>query len=213
MMSPEIKKAIAGLIVIFIVIVGYFGSYLPMVKSMLFISAIQSFSGVRTIQDLEKNFSMPLDFYSPIGQEELVRNTTNTIVNILQNVSDPKGIVHLVNYVESYYNPIIERGKGMSFGQNLFVLGTINEVSFIRTGDKKYLTAAENYFKKEIVLGSKRPQGLYGLLDVYKFEDNKDAFKNVADQILGQWPNDSRTKKMVDEFLKTTSQDKENKNK
>lgn len=205
-MNQNIKKAIAVSASVFIALVAYYGSYLPMQKSMLFIDAMQKVSNAKTISDFEQTFSVPLDAPSPIGQEELVRSTANTVANSLQNVSDPRAVDELVKYIETYYQPIIARDKGMSFGQDVYLLGAMNEFAFIKTGDKKYLLAAEGYFKHETELGPKRPQGLYGLLDVYRMEGRIDDFKKVADQVLQQWPDDTRTKAIVDQVLKTAPQ-------
>ena len=89
-MNPAIKKAIAISASIFILFLGYYGSYLPMRKSMIFISVIQNTGGIKTLADFEQAFSEPLDYPSPIGQEELVRNTANMTVGSIQNIS-PEG--------------------------------------------------------------------------------------------------------------------------
>ncbi len=200
-MNKSARQIIAVSLSIAVLIVAYFGSYLPMVKSLTFISTMRQSGGVRTVQDLEQLFSVPLDYPSPIGQEELVRNLASTIAGTLGNISDPAVIKELVRYVESYYKPIIDRGKGMSFGQNLYLLGLINETAYLKTNDKKYLDAASAYFKKAYELGPKRPQSLYGLLDVYKAEGNIEAFKKIADQLLSQWPNDERSKAIISAVL------------
>lgn len=200
-MNDDLKKVIAVSASILIMLVGYYGSYLPMRKSVLFIASMQKTSNLKTIDDFEKNLSVALDAPSPIGQEELVRSMSNTIANSIQGVSDPKGIDELVRYVESYFGPIIARGKGMSFGQDMYVLGMLNEFAFIKTKEPKYLAASEKYFKRELILGPKRPQGLYGLVDIYRMEGNVDGFKTIVGQILSQWPNDARTKATYDEYM------------
>ncbi|MDO8664743.1 MAG: hypothetical protein Q7K44_04350 [Candidatus Liptonbacteria bacterium] len=204
-MNSDIKKSIAVSIAIFILLVAYYGSYLPMRKSMVFIETMQSSYKIKTTGDFESIFSVPLDYSSPIGQEELVRNMANTINGSLQGVSDPRAVGELVNYAEKYFGPIIARGRGMSFGQDVYILGMINEVAFLKTKEPKYLQAAEKYFKMEQVLGPKRPQGLYGLFDVYRLGGNVDEFKKIADQILSQWPNDARISTMINQALKSSS--------
>ena len=129
----------------------------------------------------------------------------NKMVNNIKNIPEKEGVVEMVRYIESYYEPIIKRGRGMSFGQNVYILGIINEYAFIKTGDKKYLEAAEKYFKQGQTLGPKRPQGLYGLLDIYKLKGDLVELKKVADQVLSQWPEDAMTRKTVDEILKVAT--------
>ena len=72
-MSTEIKKSIAVSIVVFIAIVAYYGSFLPMRKSMIFISTMQNSGNVRTILDFERDFSAPLDNNWPLGKKRLLR--------------------------------------------------------------------------------------------------------------------------------------------
>lgn len=196
-MNPTIKKAIAISASIFILLIGYYGSYLPMRKSMIFIGVIQNTGGIKTLADFEQAFSEPLDYPSPIGQEELVRNTANMTVGSIQNIS-PEGVDQMVNYIESYYEPIISRGRGMSFGQNLYLLGAINELAFLKTQKTKYIDDAEKYFTKALDLGPKRPQGLYGLFDVYRVKGDIPNATKVGEQILGQWPTDTKIKETLD---------------
>ena len=93
----------------------------------------------------------------------------------------------------------------MSFGQDVYILGMINEIAFLKTKEPKYLQAAEKYFKMGQTLGPKRPQTLYGLLDVYRMSGNIDAFKKIADQVLSQWPDDARTSNLVNQMLNSSS--------
>ena len=215
-MNSEIKKTIAGVVAVFIILMAYFGSYLPMRKSMAFIDTMKLLDEktkdgtpkIKTVDDLEQAFSTSLDHPSPIGQEELVRSVANTISNSLRGVQDPAAINKLVNYSEKYYKSIIERGRGMSFGQDIYILGMMNEIAFLKTSDKKYLEAAKKYFKESQILGPKRPQGLYGLIDVYRFEGDVDSFKKVAEQILSQWPTDEKVAEIINQALGGSSDSK-----
>ncbi|MBI4085276.1 MAG: tetratricopeptide repeat protein [Candidatus Liptonbacteria bacterium] len=204
-MNPEIKKIIAVSVTILIVIIAYYGTYLPMRKSMVFIDTMQLSGRVRTITDFENVFSVPLDYPSPVGQEELVRSVANTVANNVKNISDPRGVEELIGFIEKYYNPIIERGRGMSFGQDVYIMGMMNEFAYLQTREPKYLQNAERYFKQEQALGPKRPQSLYGLMDVYRLEGNVDEFKKIAEQVLRQWPNDARTKTFIEEMTENSS--------
>jgi len=207
-MNSQLKKAIAASATIFILFVAYYGSYLPMRKSMAYIEAMKSSSKIKTIGDFKKTFSVPLDYPSPIGQEELVRSMANTTNGSIQGVSDPRIVDELMNYTEKYFEPIIAKGKGMSFGQDAYILGMMNEVAFIKTKEPKYLQAAEKYFKMEQALGPKRPQGLYGLFDVYMLGGKFDEFKKVADQIMSQWPSDTRIADLVSQAMNASSSTK-----
>jgi tetratricopeptide (TPR) repeat protein len=204
-MNPMIKKSIAVAGSIALLGIAYYGSFLPLRKGMLFIETMQASAQVKTIDDFEKGFSEPLDFPSPIGQEELVRSMANTVLSSMQRVPDPRGVEEMIRYTEQEYAPIIARGKGMSYNQNLYLLGLINEYGFIKTGKQEYLDAATKYFEQSRELGPKRPQALYGLLDAYRLAGNLSSAKAVAQQILSQWPDDTKTQDTLNQIIASST--------
>lgn len=209
-MIHPVKKTIAVTTVAILAGLAYYGSYLPFRKSSLFIDAIGRLGSARTVADVEALFSVPLDAASPIGQEELVRNMTNNIFNfVAKNKDKPEFTPPLVDYVERYYRPIVARGKGMSFGQNLYILGALNEAAFLGTRDPRYLEAAQQYFEQGLSLGPKRPQFLYGLFDVYRLKGDVNRAKKIGEQILAQWPNDERARAALTELTDKTEAAKE----
>jgi hypothetical protein len=200
--NPLGKKIIAVVAIIFILYLAYYGSFLPLRKSQVFIETLKKLQTIRSYEEFEKAFSVPLNMPSPIGQEELVRNTSNIVLNLLQRGGgNPELVVALVDFLERYYNPILERGRGMSFEQNLYVLGAINELAFFQTNQVKYLLAAENHYSRGLELAPRRPQFLYGMFDIYRIEGNVLKAKAIAEQILEYWPNDSRTREALADFL------------
>lgn len=199
--SEELKKLIGILISVLILLVAYFGAFLPLRKSQIFIETLRSINSARSLADLQKMMSVPLDYYSPVGQEELVRNTANTMLGVVQQNSDPQIIANVVDYIESYYKPIVARGHGMSFEQNLYLLGAINEMAFTKTSQLRYLQDAHKYYSEGLALGPKRPQTLYGMFDVYRIEGNVEGATGVAQQIMKQWPTDARTQQALAQFL------------
>jgi hypothetical protein len=200
-MSPTLKRIIGVLAAIFILSIAYYGNYLPLNKSQTFIKTLQGLSSAHSLKEFEDMLSVPLAIPSPIGQEELVRNSANIAMNLVQQNNDPKTIGEIINFLEKYYQPIIDYGRGMSFEQNLYVLGTINEIAFVKTHQIDFLRAADKYFRKGLELGPQRPQFLYGMFDVYRTEGNVDASKQIAAQILSQWPDDARTQQGLEQFL------------
>jgi len=51
------------------------------------------------LQDLESKLSTPLDYPSPIGQEELVRNMANSILSFVQQSNDASSTAALIGYL------------------------------------------------------------------------------------------------------------------
>jgi hypothetical protein len=201
-MDRSIFKKIIGILAsVFIMSVAYYGSYLPLQKSQSFIATLQSLSSVKSLQEFEAKLSTPLDLPSPIGQEELVRNTSNITLNLVQQNNSSGTIGEVVSYIEKYYAPIIDRGRGMSFEQNLYVLGTINEIAFIKTHNLKYLEDAHKYYDEGLTLGPTRPQFLYGMFDIYRTEGNVDGARAIKDRILSEWPGDQRTIDGFNQFI------------
>ena len=207
-MNSVLPKTIGLLAVVFIGWLAYYGSYLPLVKSQAFISALRSARGLGSFDEFKSTVSATLDMPSPIGQEEHVRNTTSLALNIIGSADDPNLIAQVVDFVVGYYEPIAKRGTGMSFGQDMYILGALHETAFLKTRDAKYFERAKFYFEKGLELGPKRPQPLYGLFDIYRLEGNIQGTQKIVDQILGQWPEDERVKAGFAEFLERVKEAK-----
>ncbi|MCR4328824.1 MAG: hypothetical protein NUV53_04970 [Patescibacteria group bacterium] len=192
-MSPILKKIIAIVATLGLVYIAYYGSYLPLHKAQEYIRTMQGLDTVRTIDELERAFSVPLDLPSPIGQEELVRNTaTNVASSLARGVSDPEIAQELIRFVESYFEPIVLRGRGMSFGQDLYILGSLHRIAYDQGNDPVHLDAAIRFFSQGLDLSPQRPQFLYALLDVVRLKGDGESALAIAQQINAQWPNDGR---------------------
>jgi len=201
-MSDGVKKTIAIVVVAVIVFIAYYGSYLPYQKSKAHISAVTSLKGSFSVGEFKDTFSKALDLSSPIGQPELVRQLGSMSNSLVSQVGDNSAVIkELVDFVESYYEPILGRNPGMSIGQDFYILGSLNEQAFLYTGEVQYLNAAEKYFLLGQEFGPKRPQPLYGLFDVYRAMGNVEKVTEVANQILSQWPDDERVKALYESFL------------
>jgi len=209
-MNESNKKIVAVIASIVIVVMVYYGSFLPLRKSQVFISTMRSLGEAKTLNELKAKVSVPLDYLSPYGQEELVRQVASLITNIVsQSNTTPPIIDDLIAYLNTYYDPIINKGSGMSFNQNLYVLGSLNEVAFIRTNKVEYLMAAEKYFTRSHELGPKRPQALFGLFDVYRAKGDVAKVTEISNQILSQWPGEEKTRQAVKDFLDRISASQE----
>ncbi len=193
-MNPTVKKIIGLAATAAVFAVLYYGTWLPLDASMAFIGALRT--QVKSVSQFEQVFSPPLDLSasSPIGYEELVRNTGNTVLSIIQqNTSNPQVTEALLAYLESYYKPVVARGKGMSFEQNLYILGAANEIAYLQTKKPEYLNASIQYFNQGLALGPKRPQFLYGMFDALRMKGDVHDARIVGEQILSEWPTDMKT--------------------
>lgn len=206
-MDRTVKGVIAAIAIIFIIFVGIFGSYLPMRKAQMFIATLQGFSTQppTSLQDLETRLAAPLDYYAPIGQEELVRNTANNVLGFIQHGTDATTTHALVSFLMGYYKPILDRGRGMSFGQDVYLVGAVNEIAFAQTGDPSYLQDSLKYYMLGHELGPDRPQPLYGLFDVYRAMNDASGTVTAAQEILHNWPGDTRVEQSLAQFMTATS--------
>ncbi len=206
-MTRTTKQVIAVVTSLLILAVAAYGSYFPMRKAEMFIATLQSLqtSPVNSLNDLTARLSVPLDYPSPIGQEELVRNTANNILSFISQGADPTSTAVLVSFLNSYYDPIIARGRGMSFGQDLYLMGAINEMAYVHTGNPAYLADSQKYYEEGVELGPNRPQSLYGLFDVYRAEGNVESTTATGEKILSNWPSDTSIAGSLQAFLQASS--------
>jgi hypothetical protein len=202
-MSQTSKQIIAIVATIAILAVAWWGSYAPMRKAEIYIGTLQSLQAqpASSLQELESRLAVPLDYPSPIGQEELVRNAANNILGFVQQSNNATTTGALLSFLHGYFDPIIAQGKGMSFGQDLYLMGAIDEAAFVRTGNSAYLLEAQHYFEEANQIAPERPQGLYGLFDVYRFEGNVASATAVGDNILSLWPTDQNVRQGLAQFL------------
>ncbi len=190
--KDSIKKVFAVIFGIFVFIVMYYGTYLPYNKSQLYISFLQNRGNINSLMQLEQSADVPLGASSPTGQEELVRNFANTALDILHQNPNPQLSEAVINYMMSYYAPIIKNGRGINFTQNLLLAGTAYEIAGTNMKSAQYLGQAESYFKEGLALSPRRPQFLYNLFDLYLQEKRFSDAQSIANQILAYWPNDPK---------------------
>ncbi len=199
-----IKQVVAIVGSLFLLWLIYFGSYLPLKKSETFIITLQSMDNMRSIDDVKMAFNEVFAIPSPIGQGEAIRHFSSVILSTVQRFSAAQAPAteELLRYVESLYAPMMQDGRGMSFGQNLFVLGSMNEVAYVQTRNPKYLATSEKYYSLGHEMAPNRPQFLYGLFDLYRLQGDVDKTTAIANQITTLWPTDTKTQQLLDEFLK-----------
>jgi hypothetical protein len=201
MQNANIKAGIAIALSALIAVAGFYGNYLPFRKSQLYIQSTREAQGAKTLVDFEKAMSLSLDAASPIGQNELVRNVAGMILSIIGGAEGNTPLVDAsLKYITDYYAPIIERDRGLSFEQDLYILGLLHQKAFVITRNVSYLESAIAYYEKGYARGPKRPQSLYGLFDVYRMTGNVAQVDRVASQILEQWPNDDAIRNAYEKF-------------
>jgi len=198
-MSQTFKKLISTIIVFIALGMAYFGAYLPLRKGQLIIEAMRSLGSVKTVQDLENVLSEPLDFYSPVGQDESVRQVSAVISGILskQKTMPQDVAVVLINFVVGYFDPIISSGHGGNFSQDFLTLGQIYQTAGMNYNSDVYLNKAVEYYKRGLDYSPNRPQFLYNLLNIYIAQNDLKSAKEIGDIILKNWPQDEKIQEIV----------------
>lgn len=206
-MNKESKTIVAGIVAVAVLVVAYYGNYLPLRKSQSFIYATRVLASgkIQTLEQFRNVLEVPLNLESPVGHEEIVRNTANILLNQIRSTAPtPDQQKVMTNFVldiaKTYFDPLLARGKGMSFQQNLYIMGLLHQISYIQTKDMNYLVEAEKYYRTAHEAAPKRPQPLYGLFDVYRLMGNEAKVKEVSDNLLSLWPEDQNIKKGIEEF-------------
>jgi hypothetical protein len=198
------KQIIAISASFFILVMIFYGSYLPYKKSKTFIDSLNQLktTQIKSFEQFDNIVSSSLKINSPIGQEELVRQFLGIFPGFISQNENSEVIDVLVKYIKTYSDPILNRGKGLSFNQDLYLVTNLYLSAYQKTKDKKYLNEAKKYAELSYSLGPKRPQVLYSLFDIYRLENNMEKAKEIGNQILTYWPDDENVKAAYDELLK-----------
>jgi hypothetical protein len=203
-MNQLSKQIIAISASFFILVMIFYGSYLPYKKSKTFIDSLNQLktTQIKSFEQFDKIVSSSLKINSSIGQEELVRQFLGIFPGFISQNENSEVIDVLVKYIKTYSDPILNRGKGLSFNQDLYLATNLYLSAYQKTKDKKYLNEAKKYAELSYSLGPKRPQVLYSLFDIYRLENNMEKAKEIGNQILTYWPDDENVKAVYDELLK-----------
>ena len=146
--NNDIKIIAAFIITILILVLFYFGAYLPLRKSQIHINAVLNLQNgkVRTLDDMNNLFNSVLNFYSPVGQDETTQYYLGILLNIINQQSNKDVIDVLARQAENQMEPILKAGKGFNFNQNLYTLGSIYKITALKSRDLGYYQKAVNIF-------------------------------------------------------------------
>ena len=203
-MSTTFKQLIASVFTITAVVAVYFGSYLPLRKAQTHIDAVLNLQGgkVRTLDDFNNLFNPVLDFYSPVGQDEITQYYLGILINIINQQNDKQVIDILARQAENRMALILKKEKGFNFNQNLYTLGSIYKIVALKFKDESYYLKAVNIFQKGLKYSSNRLIFLQGLFDLYMAHGYNDKAREIGKLILKYYPEEEKVRKFV-ENIKT----------
>jgi len=166
-----------------------YGSFLPLIKSKRYITAARSLSSIRSVDEFTRTFDHVFDFYSPVGDEEVVKFVGNSVLGIASTPGQQEDIARLV---VSYMEPKIHKDNV----RHRLLLARMYTVLFQNYGKAEDLRLAEQNFLAAHELGPRLPQPLYALLEIYRITGETEKMGEIAEQIVTYWPEDTRIQRV-----------------
>ncbi len=184
-----LKQFIIIALIIGAVLSIIFGAVLPWVKSTSYISALTDLQSgrIHSVDQFKQEFSAVLDFYSPIGQEEVTKFLSESIMEMMVNEVQQTGKLGpvapaLISFVEPY---LFQNNV-----RHLLFAAEVYKALWQASGNKDYFIKSYDYYQKAYALGPKLPPVLYGIFSLYQLTGDKVDTKKVGEIILGYWPDD-----------------------
>ncbi|MDO8557209.1 MAG: hypothetical protein Q7R98_01985 [Candidatus Jorgensenbacteria bacterium] len=184
------KQIVATVLIAFAILSIYFGSYLPLSKAQKYVEALRAArSSARSISDFKMLFNIPLDFYSPIGNEEVIKFLSIDILNAITQKQPEEINRSLVEYIEPHMfkNDV----------RHLIILGQMYAILWREYGNKEDYLKSESYQQMALAIGPNLPPVLYGLLDIYQASGDKVKLMEIAKTIVKYWPEDEGVQKVI----------------
>ncbi len=185
-----IKKIILVFLIAAALALAYTSAYLPFAKASKYINAVQAGQNIHSIDEFKQVFDSVFNFYSPIGNEEVVKFLSNDILTLISQSQATENISRIIiEYIEPRL--IANNVRHMLTGARAY------ETFWRRYGGKEEdYKAAISYYERAYAIGPKLPPVLYGMLGLYYAHHDLDKAKNIAGEILKYWPNDDRVKNL-----------------
>ena len=195
MKNQTIKIILATIGAVGIVVLVYFDAYLPYRKAHAFITALQNGQNVKSFDEFTVNFRRPLDMYSPIGQEEVVKYIANDIQNTVFQVKDKNEPVAkaLIAFIEPYIN--------ITDVNHTLPMAGMYTGMWKYYGNEEYFKKAEEYFLSIEKDNPNLPLSYYNLLALYREQGDMEKTKEYAEKILKLWPQDTSVKSILDNAI------------
>jgi len=169
-----------------------FGAVLPWMKARLYINALTDMQSGKTYtsEQFESQMGNIFDFYSPIGQEEIVKFFGSDILSVVSQADFPESASRfLADYIEKYLFKNNVR--------HLILGGASYKYLWYRFGNEEDFKKSEEYFKKAQLIGPKLPPVLYDLFELYRLRGDDENMKKIGEEILKYWPDDAGIKQAI----------------
>lgn len=195
-MDISLKKFIVISSTIIILIGMYLGAYLPLRKSQRYIGAILQLGRIRSLQDFNAVFDPVLNFYSPVGQDEIISYYFGILANVIQQ-SNEEVATALTKQAEDLMGPVIREGKGFGYSQNLYNFAGFYKIAALKLKSDAYLQKSLDLFNEGLKNSPNRSIFLEGLFDIYRIKGDTGRMKEVGEIILKYWPEKEEIRKII----------------
>jgi len=189
-MNKVIKNSIAIALLVLASLSIYFGAILPFKKAQSYIYFIKTTSDTaQTLDELKIRLDKVVEFYSPIGREEVVRYLSNDFLNIMLYANNPEVVDRtMVQYIEPHMLKYDVR--------HLIAMGELYKGLWVKYKKTDDLVKSEDYYEKALSLAPKLPPVLYNAFDLYQEAGNKERAREIGEMILKYWPEDKKVRQL-----------------
>ncbi|MCP6720026.1 MAG: hypothetical protein KJI72_01700 [Patescibacteria group bacterium] len=199
-MITKLKKLVILAVIILIVFSLYFGAYLPFKKSTRFVAVTRSLASVRSVDILQRRFDDALNLYSPIAGDETISFFADQMLTILRTrPQEPIGRI-VIEYATERIEPILSNPSSLELTKVLLKVGNLYQLGWELYGDEGYFERAEANYLRGLEISPRRPQFLYGLLQLYMAAGDKERIREVGEEISRYWPADGNVRKILDDL-------------
>lgn len=170
----------------------YFGAYLPITKSQLYVDTQMNLSNIKTLQQFSSAFENVFNYYSPVGQDEIIQGYIVVLSGVMQQNPQPGPDVidYLAKQAETWGDPLMARGKAFNYGQIIYSLGAVYKLAAVKLQNVDYYQRSVEAFKDGEEHSPGRAVFLYNLFDLYNMAGDKTDLKPVGEEIIKNFPND-----------------------
>ncbi|MEK7513153.1 MAG: hypothetical protein AAB601_03045 [Patescibacteria group bacterium] len=180
-MKTTMRYLVATVGIIGAILLIMYGSYLPIVRSRSYITAIRALQNIRSFTEFKRVYERPLDFPIPLGDEEVAKFAAYDVLGIIQNPNHPEEVVrNLVLFIEPFM-------VKTNLRHNL-ALGQMYETLLRNYQKEEYYRAAEGYYRAAVEIGPQVPPPLFSLMNLYLNAGEEAKANEVAERILEYWP-------------------------
>lgn len=189
MKDNTIRYLVAFIGIVLAVASIVFGSILPFMKARSFITTSQKLSNIESVEEMKQLLDPMFSFYSPVGDEELVKFTTNSLFSVVANAKQGEQVSRIVL---EYLEPKAHKNNV----RHLIIVARMYLSLFENYRNPEYLDKAEGYYLLVNEIGPKLPQPLYALFEIYQAKGDTAKASEMGERILTLWPTETRLQRL-----------------